>query len=368
MDDAARQRKNARMKESEIGRQRLMNLQVASSRCRSPGELVSTLGAMQAQDYAGGLWAVGLRLPNATLADVEQALQQRSIVRTWPLRGTLHLVAAGDLGWMLDLLSARVLKVAARREQQLGLDAATFRKVEQVFVRALEGGRQCTRDGLAQALTQANISPENGRLYHCLLYLALHQCICFAVPEGKQPTFALLDEWLPKRLKLEPDQALAELASRYFRSHGPATQQDLMRWAKLGAAEAKRGIASAEGIAELTIAGTRYWTAADQEPPNAAARGTFLLPGFDEYILGYGDRTAILDQEHAHKIVPGANGVFRPTIVHGGKVLGTWKADAGKQTVRLSASPFAASSAAQQRAFATAARRYAAFLGKGLAA
>lgn len=351
------------MKAGEVGRQRLINLQVAGSRCKTPAEVVATLGALQAQDYAGGLWAVGLRVPGATLGDVQRAVERREIVRTWPLRGTLHFVAAADVGWMLDLLAERVLKATARRRQALALDAPTLHKVEQVFTRALEGGAQRTREALAEQLTRAKISPDNGRLYHCLLHFSLRQLLCFAVPDGKQATFALLDEWVPKRTKLDPEQALAALASRYFRSHGPATQQDLMRWAKLSAAEAKRGIANAEGLCALSSEGRRYWMPCDQVSPGAASKGMFLLPGFDEYILGYGDRGAILDPAHASKLVPGANGVFRPTLVYAGQVLGTWRADAGKRAVRLSANPFGALNTAQQRAFSGAAAAYAAFVG-----
>ncbi|HEX5655737.1 MAG TPA: winged helix DNA-binding domain-containing protein [Polyangiales bacterium] len=354
------------MKARELGRQRLMNLHVASSRCVTAAEAVGALGAMQAQDYQGALWAIGLRVPGSKLADVERAVEERTIVRSWPMRGTLHFVAAADLRWLLDLLAARVTKAVVRRQAQLELDAPTLRKVDKLLTREL-AGKTLTRDALRDAFTRAKISPDNGRLYHCLLHFALEQRICFAVPEGKQPTFALLDEWLPKVVRLSQDEALATLAARYFISHGPATQQDLMRWAMLTAAEAKRGIAAAEGIVRLDVEGRRYWTGDAQVVPSAATRGTFLLPGFDEYILGYRDRDAILDAEHKHKIVPGANGVFRPTIVHGGQVLGTWKADASKKAVKLTPTGFATFTTAHQRAFASAAKGYAKFLGKSVA-
>jgi hypothetical protein len=349
------------MEAREIGRQRLMNLHVAGSRWRTPAEAVAALGALQAQDYQGALWAIGLRVPGSTIADVARAVEQRAIVRSWPLRGTLHFVAAEDLRWLLDLLGARVLKATERRQAELGLDAATLRKIEKLLSQEL-AGRALTRDALREAFVRARVDPEGGRLYHCLLHFALRQLICFAAPAGKQPTFALLDEWLPKVVRVSSEEALATLATRYFTSHGPATQQDLMRWAGLSAAEAKRGIAAAS-LAELELEGRRYWTANSQLAPNAASKGSFLLPGFDEYILGYKDRSAILDAAHANKIVPGANGVFKPTIVHGGKVLGTWKADVTKKRVKLTPTPFASSTAAQQRAFASAGKLYAKFLG-----
>ncbi|MET0285410.1 MAG: winged helix DNA-binding domain-containing protein [Polyangiales bacterium] len=352
------------MKARDLGRQRLMNLHIAGSRCTTPTEAVAALGAMQAQDYQGALWAIGLRVPGCTLADVERAVEAREIVRSWPLRGTLHFVHAADLGWMLDLLSERVLRAVVRRQGELGLDAATLKKVEKLLAKELTEPR--TRDALRESFTRAKISPDGGRLYHCLLHFALHQQICFALPDGKQPTFVLLDSWIPQRKRLSKEQALSELTTRYFTSHGPATQQDLMRWAGLTAAEAKQGIASAKALRELDIEGRRYWTAAEEPTPNAATKGTFLLPGFDEFILGYRDRDAILDSEHASKIVPGANGVFRPTIVHGGKVLGTWKASASKKAVTLTPTGFATRSASEERAFSNAGKLYAQFLGKAL--
>jgi hypothetical protein len=352
------------MKLRDLGRYRLDNLHVTTSRCTTAADVVSTLGAQQAQDYAGALWAVGLRLPGATLSDIERAVVERAIVRTWPMRGTLHFVAAADVGWLLDLLAARVLKAATQRRQELQLDLTTLGKIERTVVRALEGGVSLTRDAIGELLARANISPDGGRLYHSLLWLSLHQVLCFGVPEGKQQTFVLLREWVTDTTRLDKDAALAELAGRYFRSHGPATQQDLMRWAGLTAAEAKQGIASAASIGKSELEGVRYYHPDHQADPSAASKGLFLLPGFDEYVLGYRDRGAILSSAHASKIVPGNNGVFRPTIVHAGRVVGTWQATSNKKTVRIAADPFEALSKDQTRALAPAAARYGAFLGK----
>lgn len=352
------------MKARELGRYRLMNLQVAASRCRSPVDVVSMLGAMQAQDYAGGLWAVGLRLPGSQLGDIEQAVADGSIVRTWPLRGTLHLVAAGDVYWLLDLLAARVIKASAKRQAQLELDAATFRKVEQLLTKQLAGGAQLTRDDIRVLLSRANVSPDGGRLYHCMWRLSLEQVLCFGAPVGKQPTFALLGERVPRPRRLARDEAISTLTTRYFASHGPATSQDLMRWAGLTSAEVKQGLASSPDLASAQVDGRRYYFSRTQGEPGAAVRGTFLLPGFDEYILGYADRAAILASEHASKIVPGGNGVFRPTIVHDGQVIGTWKASSSKSAVRLTSTAFEALSKTQASAFARAAGTYGAFVGK----
>jgi hypothetical protein len=352
------------MKARELGRHRLMSLQVVASRCASPHAVVATLGALQAQDYAGALWAIGLRCPGAGLADVERAVGERSIVRTWPLRGTLHFVAADDVYWLLDLLAARVIKASEKRRLALALDDQTLRKVERLLVAALSGGKQLTRDDIGQLLAREKIGADGGRLYHLLFRLSLSQLLCFGTPVGKQPTFTLLSEAVPKARRLERDAALGALATRYFVGHGPARSQDLMRWGGLTAGEVKLGLAAADGLVSESVDGTAYWMAREQVAESSEARGTFLLPGFDEFILGYGDRSAILDPEHAAKIVPGGNGVFRPTVVHDGKVVGTWRAVATKKTVRVVEAAFAPAPATRRAPFARAALRYAKFLGR----
>src|SRR5918911_5142327 len=134
------------MTNSDITRLRLFNQHVSISTFTKPEEVVRWLGAVQAQDYGGALWAVGLRLPGAVLADIERALASKKIVRTWPMRRTLHFVAAEDVRWMLRLLTPRVVAAGARRaEKWFGLDETTFARTKKLFVKALEGGRQLTR-------------------------------------------------------------------------------------------------------------------------------------------------------------------------------------------------------------------------------
>jgi hypothetical protein len=355
------------MKARELGPYRLLNLHVAAPSAATAGERVAALGAMQAQDYTSGLWSIGLRLPGAALEHVQEAIADRSVVRSWPLRGTLHFVAAADLRWILELLSARVISAAAKRHRELELDATVMAKAEKALVAALSGGKQLTRNAIDDVLARAKIPGSSQRRYHILWRLSLEQLLCFGVPVGKQPTFTLLDEWIPRAKPLDREHAVVELASRYFTSHGPATQQDLMRWAGMTSAEAKLGLAgAAKKLERVALDGVDYWMPAKQRELVAAARGTFLLPGFDEFILGYKDRTAILATEHAPKIVPGNNGVFRPTIVHDGRVIGTWSAVAGKQSVRVNVVGFAPLTKTQQRSLESAAASYAAFLGKRL--
>jgi hypothetical protein len=344
---------------SVLFRLRLTTVQMAAMRAANAAEVVASLGALQAQDHPGSLWAIGLRLPNGTLADVRRAVREHSIVRTWPLRGTLHFVAAADVHWLLDLLAAREIAGAAKRHRDLALDTATFLKAEKAFTRALRGGRQLTRAGMGEVLARAKVEALGPRLYHCIWRLALEKVLCCGVPDGKQITFALLSEWVPEpKQTLARDEALAKLALRYFGGHGPASAADLARWAGLGLREARLGIdgAGAALTAELH-AGEAVYSAREAPQPSAAARGVFLLPGFDEYILGYKDRAPFLRAEHADRIAPGGNGVFRPTIVHAGRVVGTWRGSATRRELRLMVSTFQPLAAAGRSGVALAAER-----------
>ena len=213
------------MNTADIARLRLYNQQIVSTRLKKPEEVAAWLGGMQGQDYAGCKWSFGLRLPDATDADIEQAIACRTIIRTWPMRGTLHFVAAADVRWMLDLLAPRNIAGSARRHKQLELDEATFSRCRDIFIKALHGGRQLTRDDLYKLLEDAGISMNSQRGYHILWRSALDGIICFSAQRGRQQTFALLDEWAPGAVKLPRGEALAELAKRYFNSRGPATLQ-----------------------------------------------------------------------------------------------------------------------------------------------
>ena len=187
--------------------------------------------------------------------------------------------------------------------------------------------------------------------------------ICFGSRRGKQHTFALLDDWIPPTQPLARDEALAELTRRYFSGHGPATAQDLMRWAGLTAAEVKRGLeAVGKDLIQETIAGRVYWMPGSTPAPSRGMASAYLLPGFDEYVLGYGDRSAVLDPAYAQRICPGDNGMFIPTLVIDGEVTGVWKRTLKKRAVVIEVAPFRPLTPAENQALEAAAQRYGEFL------
>lgn len=348
----------------DIGLARLTNQHIADRPFAQPREVVTGLGAMQAQDYTGALWAIGLRMNSASEQSVEQALAAGAIVRTWPMRGTLHVVAAQDVRWLLALLTPRMIAQTAGRYRQLALDEATFARSQAIFRQALQGGQQLTRDELFQHLEQGQISTAGQRGYHLLVRAAQDGLICFGPTRGKAQTFVLLDEWVPATKPLAREEALAELAKRYFTSHGPATLQDLVRWAGLTVAEAKIGLAALKGeLIQEARNGQSYWLPHAAPASASVAEAAYLLPGFDEYLLGYGDRSAVLDPAYANEICPGGNGVFQPTLVIDGQVVGTWRRTLNKRQVLLTLKPFQPLDQTGRALVAAAAEQYGAFLG-----
>jgi hypothetical protein len=349
----------------DLARRRLSSQRISQSQLKRPNEAVAWLGAIQAQDYASALWAVGLRCVRPTQASIEQAITDRSILRTWLLRGTLHFVAAQDVRWILALVAPRLIAQSARRNRELDLDPAAFDHGMEILLQALQGGRQATRQALMQAFEQGNLSPQGQRGYHLLRRAALEGLICFGPMQGEQPTFVLLDEWALQR-RLEGEQALAELARRYFSGHGPATERDFIGWSGLAAGQARLGLELVKAeLQSIHHAGQTLWHRKDDLVPADQSPGAYLLPAFDEYYLGYADRSIILDTRYERRAVS-SNGVFRPMIVLDGQVAGIWQRELKKDTVVIRLEPFDALKDSDTQELAAAALRYGAFLGRSL--
>ncbi|TFV65313.1 UNVERIFIED_ORG: winged helix DNA-binding domain-containing protein [Bacillus sp. AZ43] len=315
----------------EIGLLRLAAQRLVGEREPTAADAVRRLGALQGQDYPGALVSTALRTRARQRAEVTAALDAGDVVRSWPMRGTLHLVAADDLHWLLATVGARALAGIGKRWAALELDEAQAERAREAALTALSGGGRASRAQLLAAITDAGVAVTGQRGYHLLWYLSQTGTLCLGPTDGAgEQLFVLLDEWVPAARRLEREEAQAELARRFFTGHGPATVADLVRWAGTTVRDVKAGLAAVETTLEtVTVDGTEYLM--DPATPDrlAAARaeaaGVHLLPGFDEYVLGYADRTAVLPAEFAERIVPGRNGMFRPTVVHDGQVVATWR-------------------------------------------
>src|SRR5262245_38527726 len=328
---------------------RMAAQQLIQPRCSTPAEVVAWMGAVQAQDHAGAKWAIALRCARAvTDENIEGALNDGTILRTHALRGTWQLVSPADIHWLLALVGPRVVARNATRYRQLGLDATTFRRAAAALAKTLGDGPR-TRAELRAALERARIPALDQRLSHLLQRVELDGLVCSGPTRGKQRTYALLETRAPRPARtLARDQALAELARRYFTSRGPATLDDFVWWSGLPAAEARAGLGSVEKGLPVDAA----------DAP--ATRGAQLLPPFDEYLIAYRDRSAILDPVHAKRVNAGG-GLLDPIIVVDGRVAGTWRRTIARGHVLVELDFFAAP--ARRAEVARATERYGAFLG-----
>jgi hypothetical protein len=303
---------------------------------------------VQGQDYPGALTSIALRTAGRRRSDVTAALDAGAVVRAWPMRGTLHLVAAEDLPWLLELLGSRIQAGAATRRARLDLTDDDVETARTLVVGALGGGRALRRSALLAVLDDGGVATTGQRGYHLLWFLAQTGTLCLGPTDaGGEQLFVLLDEWVRAPRRLEREQALGELALRYFRGHGPATVKDLVRWAGSTVRDVRAGLAIARPqLACIEVDGVEHFL--DPETPDrlaacrAEARGVFLLPGFDEFVLGYGDRSAVLDPQFADRIVPGGNGMFRATVVSDGRIVGTWRYTGGGARRTVTVTPFTA--------------------------
>jgi hypothetical protein len=332
-----------------VERRRLARLRLAAqvltgAPAASPTEAVRWMLAMQGQDYPGAKWSIGLR-SNSTEANVEAAIDAGEIVRSWPMRGTLHVTAAEDLPWMLSLTATRAMAGAAQRRAALGLTLDEIERARELAIAALPGGTTRTRGDLLGAIAAGGVSTAGQRGYHILWFLAQSGTLVLGPTSGREQTFARLEAWVPNPRRLERDEALGELARRYFRSHGPASVEDLVRWSGLTLREVRRGITVAgAALATLEMEGKALLLGAEVlDGPAAIAANeapVLLLPGFDEYVLGYKDRSAMLAPERFDAIVPGGNGMFKATVLVDGEIVGTWTRRVGAKAVAVAPRSF----------------------------
>lgn len=329
-------------------------------------EAVRRLGAVQSQDYPAAKWALAQRLDGATDQGLDQLYDQGHILRTHVLRPTWHFVLPEDIRWLLQLTGPRVMAGIAGRWRQLEIDREVIARSRAAWHAALAGGRSLTRPELGGVLTAAGISPEGQRLPHLLMALELEGLLASGPRRGAQLTWALLEERAPASASLGPEDSLRELALRYFRSHGPAQLQDFAWWSGLTLAGARKGTALAGGDLEArSIDGKQYWhePGLDWRPVRDGA--VHLLPNFDEYTVGYRDRSALLHAAYPFRPELFAfSSILSNIVTAGGELRGSWRRVTGPQGVRVEVRPLAPLARPVRAGVETAVRRYAGFLGR----
>jgi hypothetical protein len=326
---------------AEIGKIRAVNQQIVSTAFATVKEVVGWMGAMQAQDFAMAKWAAGVRLPVSTQADVETAINNAEILRTHILRPTWHFVSADDIYWMLDLTAPQIRAAVKTRFRELDLTEALFAKSNRIIEDALLASKQLSRAELVTELRNGGIATDENRASHILFRAELDKLICSGAINKGMHCYALLEERVPRTKQLNKSESLAKLAKKFFESHGPAMLQDFAWWSGLSAHDAKQALESVKSnLNSEVILGQTFWFSNSlADSSQVSDEIAYLLPAFDEYIISYKDRSAVLLHENQSHAIS-SNGIFRPVILLNGVVIGLWKRTLKKDKIVVEIVPF----------------------------
>lgn len=358
---------------------RLYNQKLAQTDVRRPEDIVSWLGAVQAQDYAGAKWALGLRTTGVSDADIDRVYDDGRILRTHLMRPTWHFVAPADIRWLLALTAPRVHAANAYAYRKFELDRPLLARCRTLFTRALRNDAHLTRLQLAAALHAAGIEADGLRLGYIVMHAELEGVICSGPRQGKQFTYALLDARVPPAPAKSTDDALGELARRYFTSHGPATVRDLAWWSGLTMREARRAAGLAgSALASETVGDHTFWRAASSSPAaRRAARSSrssgsarashssdssvYLLPNYDEYLIAYKDRDIVMPTAHPRPARVDNGPELGYHLIVDGRVAGSWRKVMKTRRAAIEVRSYWPLTTNEQQALAIEAARFATF-------
>lgn len=350
------------MTDQEIIERRLANQQIGKTSFETPQDIVSCMVAMQAQEYAMAKWALGLRLPGLKDADVEKAFNDGKILRTHLMRPTWHFVTPADIRWLLALTAPRVNQAIASYYRKYELDEEVFKSSQEVLVQALQGGSHLPRTALKDRLGQEGIRTDTIRMSFIMMRAELDAVICSGPRTGKQFTYALLEERVPKTETLTHDEALVQFTRRYFESRGPATLKDFSYWSGLTMKDVRIGMDMVQSrFDKVTVDGETFYFPPGLPPEGKTLQKTFLLPDYDEYIMSYRDR-GILNRPGS--AIP-LNGQGYPLSNHffviGGQLGGFWEIPGKGRSREIPLSPFACTDPDEKQELDEAVKRYQAF-------
>lgn len=324
---------------SEISNIRLKNQKISDASNDDIKNIVYRMGAMQAQEFGMSKWALGIRSLNSTEQLINNAINNGEIIRTHVMRPTWHYVSPEDIYWMLDLTAHRIKNSMRARNRELELTEEVFTKCRNIIEKAFSTKKSITREEFGSEFNRSGINTDNNRLSHILFEFELNKIICSGEIQGTKPTYSLLTEKVPVKKTLNKEESLAELAKRYFTSHGPATIKDFAWWSGLPLGEARKGLETVKNhFVSEDINHKTYWFS-DNSLTNVPEYTFFLLPAFDEFLISYNDRSASLLDVFSKKTIS-INGMFYPIVVVNGQVCGLWKRTVKKDKVIIETNLF----------------------------
>lgn len=347
-----------------VARRRLANQQLVSPTLGGAADVVRPLGALQSQDYTGAKWAIAQRTAGLRDADVEHAFATGAILRTHVLRPTWHFILPEDARWMLELTASRIRGAMAYYNRKLELDGQVFRQSHAAMERVLQGGRHLTRAELSAVLSRAGIDASSGqRVGNLLMQAELDRVIISGPRRGKRFTYALFDERVPPSPARDRDEAPHDLTCRYFATRGPATVNDFAWWSGFAVADAKRGIEiAARSLVPETHDSKRYWSARTGRASPRWTRIAHLLPNYDEYFVGFKDRSAFAERLGGVVTKSHFNALMGHVLFVDGQIVGGWRRTLGG-TVEVELRLLVSVTARERELVDHAARRFGDFLG-----
>jgi hypothetical protein len=338
----------------EVARRRVATQALTGGVFTGAPAVVQWLGAVQAQDYPLARWSVAQRFAAGTPADVEAAIATGTILRTHVLRPTWHFVPRDDLRWMQELTAPRVLALMKHADRRDGIDADLVLKSSKAIAKAIARRGHLTRKEVAAVLARAGIEPNAWRVGQLLAHAELRAIVCSGVPRGGQQTYALVEERAPRPIHLKGDDAAAELALRYFRSHGPATLKDFRWWSGVGSATAAHAVEALGRRVERFRVGDRTYITMPGAPARTLRRAVaHLIQPFDEIVVAYSESRDVVDASGLAR--KSAGGLLLRGILLDGQLAGLWTAS---PTRAVRVTPFRILSARERAAVERARARF----------
>lgn len=304
--------------------------------------MLRAIGGAQSQEPRSGRLQIRARERRLTAANVERArVEERSILRTWLMRMTVHLIPTEDYGWMAPLFADRIAAFARRRLRALGVTDAQRDRGLSAVRRELRSRGELARSEALEVAERAGFPVDAQTRTPLALLLVVGGDACIGPDRGRESVFVATPEWIGEPARRGREESLAELARRYVSAFAPATERDFSFWSGLPLAHCRVGLAAIAGeLEDLAVAGggralvPKGFTA--RSPRSPLVR---LLPAYDTYLMGYASRGHAADDERERRVLPGG-GVLRPTICVDGRFAGLWSNRRSGQRLTIELEPF----------------------------
>ena len=348
------------MNKQEAIQIRMLNQQLLSPLYQKPQDIVAWQGAMQAQDYNYFRWAIGIRQRTPQLVRLQEAFTKAELLRLHLLRCTVQVVSQTDIGWLLPLCKERNLRTLQSWHKSINISFSEshFEEITRAMQELLAGGKSLPRKAIAEQLTSLGLLPDDRLLTSLLVRSEIEGLLCSGVMQGREATWALLSERVPTIRSLTPDEALKQLAVKYFRSHSPASLEDFAWWSGLSKTQCRKALTLiANEVEEIKVEEETMYLYHNTPDCSDYAGMVLLLPPYDEYLIGYKSRWVALEKKHTAK-AHNNFGIFKPVILHEGRVVGNWKASIDKQGANLITELFAEKSKVKQQSLQDAINQF----------